>query len=172
MKTSELKPLEKNPFKSRGDAQIDAIGRSIVAFKRMMEIRPIIIDENNTILGGNKRYFALKGLGYKDVPDEWIKRVEGLTEAEKQEFIVKDNAHWGSEWDNELLKEWGVDMVEWGVEAEWGEETGDIVELPNITTTYNVNIKCDSPEQVEELKDRLGITSNSIHVERLITLLK
>jgi ParB-like chromosome segregation protein Spo0J len=172
MKISDLKPLEKNPFKSRGDAQIQAIAKSIQEFERMMTIRKIVIDENNEILGGNKRYYALKKLGYKEIPDEWIEKVEGLTEEQKREFIVKDNSHWNSEWDLELLNEWGVDLADWGVEAEWGGETGDIVELPNITTTYNVNIKCDSPEQVEELKDRLGITSNSIHVERLITLLK
>ena len=115
MKVSDLKPLEKNPFKSKGDAQIKRIAKSIQEFERMMEIRRIVIDEDNNILGGNKRYFALKKLGYKEIPDEWIERVTDLTEEQKREFIVKDNAHWGSEWDYKLLEEWKVDLNAWGV---------------------------------------------------------
>ena len=115
MKVSDLKPLEKNPFKSKGDAQIKRIAKSIQEFERMMEIRRIVIDEDNNILGGNKRYFALKKLGYKEIPDAWIEKVEGLSEEQKKEFIVKDNAHWGSEWDYKLLEEWKVDLNAWGV---------------------------------------------------------
>ena len=116
MKVSDLKPLEKNPFKSKGDEQIKKIAKSIQEFERMMEIRRIVIDEENNILGGNKRYFALKKLDYKEIPDEWIERVTDLTEEQKREFIVKDNAHWGSEWDLDILKDWNVDLDAWGVD--------------------------------------------------------
>ena len=97
MKINALIPLEKNPFKSKGDEQIRKIADSIQHFEKMMSIRPIIFDETNVILGGNKRYFALKMLGYKDIPETWAKQVTDLTEDEKREFIVKDNAHWGSD---------------------------------------------------------------------------
>jgi len=88
----------------------------------MMSIRKIIIDENNEILGGNKRFFALKKLGYKEIPNEWVEQVLDLTEEQKKEFIVKDNAHWGSEWDLDILKDWNVDLDAWGVDdIEWDE---------------------------------------------------
>lgn len=116
MQLSKLKPLENNPFKTKGDEQIKAIGKSIQDFEKMMAVRQIVYDEDFNILGGNKRYFALKMLGYKEIPDDWTKRVIGWSEEEKKEFIVKDNAHWGSEWDIDILEEWGVPIKDWGVE--------------------------------------------------------
>ena len=127
MKINELKPLEQNPFKNT-DAGIERIKQSISDFKKMMEIRKIIIDENNQIIGGNKRYFALKKLGYKEVPDAWIDKRTDLTEDEKKRFIVSDNAHFGSEWDFEMLQGWEVPDQEWGVEM---PETQEIPEFDN-----------------------------------------
>jgi len=84
----------------------------------MMELRPIIIDEGNIILGGNMRFNALKHLGYKELPVEWVKQANELTEEQKQEFIVKDNVGFGewdwdilaNEWDTEKLEEWGLEL--------------------------------------------------------------
>lgn len=121
MKIKEFKPLEKNPFKSKGDKQIEAIGNSIKSFEKMMEIRKIVIDEDNNILGGNKRFFALKRLGYKDIPKKWIDKREDLTEKQKREFIIKDNAHWGSEWDYDLLDEWNIDLEEYGLDLNYND---------------------------------------------------
>jgi hypothetical protein len=161
MKVSELKPLEKNPFKSVGDEQIKKIAKSIQEFERMMEIRRIVIDEDNNILGGNKRYFALKKLGYKEIPDAWIEKVEGLSEEQKKEFIVKDNAHWGSEWDYELLGEWNVDLDAWGVPEigfevnadEYGEDfslkDGDKEPFQQITFTF-------ADEQAVQVKNAIA----------------
>ena len=126
-----------------------------------MEIRRIVIDEDNNILGGNKRYFALKKLGYKEIPDAWIEKVEGLSEEQKKEFIVKDNAHWGSEWDYELLGEWNVDLDAWGVPEigfevnadEYGEDfslkDGDKAPFQQMTFTL-------ADEQAEQIKNAIA----------------
>ena len=157
MKISELKPLEKNPFKVKDDKQIEKIGKSISGFERMMSIRPIIIDEENIILGGNKRFFALKKLGYKEIPDTWVKREEGLTEEEKREFIVKDNAHWGSEWDYDMLQDWDVDLEDWGVDLPDFEEEEE--ELEAVEDDYEI------PDEIETdivIGDIFELSSNGL----------
>ena len=84
-----------------------------------MELRPIVIDNNNVILGGNMRFKALKHLGHKDIPDHWVKRADDLTEEQKKEFIIKDNVGFGehdwdllaNEWDALDLEKWGLDLL-------------------------------------------------------------
>ena len=159
MKITDLKPLEKNPFKSKGDEQIQQIANSIQNFEKMMSIRPIIYDEQNVILGGNKRYFALKMLGYKDIPETWAKQVTDLSEEEKREFIVKDNAHWGSVWDYEMLKEWEVDLSDWGVDVpEWGVEAEPTEQKDlsdQLKETFEVIISAVDEKQQEQIYNKL-----------------
>jgi len=116
----DINKLKVNPNNPRliKDARFKKLVQSISDFPKMMELRPIIIDDNNIILGGNMRYKALKELKYKDVPDEWIKRANELTEDEKKEFIIKDNIGFGEhdwelisvEWDSEDLIKWGLEL--------------------------------------------------------------
>jgi hypothetical protein len=81
----------------------------------MLELRPIVIDENNIVLGGNMRLKACIEAGLKDVP---VKQAKELTEDQKKEFIVKDNVGYGewdwddlaNNWDEQLLTEWGLDI--------------------------------------------------------------
>ena len=117
MKTSQLKSNPNNPRLIKDD-KFKKLCTSIEQFPKMMELRPIIIDENNIILGGNMRFNALKHLGYKELPAEWVKQASELTEEQKQEFIVKDNVGFGewdwdilaNEWDAEKLEEWGLEL--------------------------------------------------------------
>ena len=62
-------------------------------------------------------------LGYDDIPEDWVQKVEGLSEEKKREFIVKDNAHWGSEWDFDMLKDWNVDLQDFGVEVNFDDSS-------------------------------------------------
>lgn len=84
----------------------------------MLELRPIVIDENNVVLGGNMRLKACIEAGLTDVPV----KVASLTEAQKKEFIIKDNVSFGehdwdllaNEWDIQSLDDWGLDIPAFG----------------------------------------------------------
>lgn len=105
MKTSDLKQNPANPRKIT-QVQLARLQRSISDFEIMMEIRPIIFDpETGIVLGGNQRLAAIQGMGIKEIPDSWVKPIPpGMTDAEKKEFILKDNSSYG-EWDWDLLQE-------------------------------------------------------------------
>jgi len=114
LKINQLKSNEKNPRIIK-EGKFKKLVKSIKEFPEMLELRPIIIDEENIILGGNMRYKACVEAGLKEVP---VKVAKGLTEEQKQEFIVKDNVgfgEWdwdvlGNEWNNTKLGEWGMDV--------------------------------------------------------------
>jgi hypothetical protein len=86
---------------------------SLKEFPEMKLLREIVVDENNLILAGDKRVYALEELGYADAT---IKKVFNLSEAKKREFIAKDNIHNG-EWDTDVIaNQWDADQLkEWGV---------------------------------------------------------
>ena len=117
MKISEIHINPKNPRIIKDD-RFRKLCKSIQEFPKMMKLRPIIVDSEDMILGGNMRFKALKELGYKEIPDEWVKRDGELTEAEKQRFIIADNIAFGdydwdvlsNEWDKDKLIEWGIDI--------------------------------------------------------------
>ena len=114
VKISEVKTNPKNPRLIKDD-KFKKLVKSIQEFPQMLELRPIVVDENNIILGGNMRYKACKEVGLKEV---FIVKAEDLTEQQKDEFIVKDNVGFGewdwdilaNEWDTEKLDEWGLDL--------------------------------------------------------------
>ena len=99
---------------------------SVREFPEMLSLRPIVVDKDNVILGGNMRYKACKELGLKEV---YIIQATDLNDKQAQEFIVKDNVGFG-EWDwdilanafdNVELKEWGLDV--WQPEEEVSNNT-------------------------------------------------
>lgn len=111
----------------------------------MMELRPLVIDNDGMVLGGNKRLICLQNLGFEEIPNSWVKSAEDLTEDEKKRFIIADNVGFG-EWDHEVLKDWDIDMLtDWGIEL---ESIDDIDYKPNLLpeTKYD-----DVTEQ--EIKD-------------------
>ena len=124
IKLSSIKPNPNNPRIVKDDKFYKLV-ESIKQFgDKMFPLRPIVVDEKNIILGGNMRYKALKHLKYKDVPNDWIKKADELTEDEKKEFIIKDNVGFGAwdwdilfnEWDVNLLDSWGLDIPDFEAE--------------------------------------------------------
>ena len=116
LKLSQIKPNPTNPRKI-GKVEMERLVKSLQDFPEMMELREIIVDENNIILGGNMRYRALKQIGEKECI---AKIVTGLTVDQKREFIIKDNSAFGQYdmdalanlWSDLPLADWGVDLPE------------------------------------------------------------
>lgn len=114
---SKIKPNPSNPRIIKDD-RFEKLVKSIKDFPKMMELRPIIVDSNNMILGGNMRLKALNYLSYKKIPKSWIKQASDLTDKEKEQFIIKDNVgfgewNWGelqADWDVQKLEDWGLDV--------------------------------------------------------------
>jgi hypothetical protein len=121
-----IKPNEENP-RFITDAKFKKLVKSIKDFPEMLEARPLVIDEDNIVLGGNMRLKALKSAGVFEIP---VKRVVGWTEQQKREFIIKDNVGFGewdwdiiaNEWNSEQLDDWGLDLPTFALEDDFGTE--------------------------------------------------
>ena len=119
LKLSQIKPNPTNPRRI-DKVEMDRLVKSLQDFPEMLELREIIVDENNIILGGNMRYRALKQIGEKECV---TKIVTGLTLDQKREFIIKDNSSFGQYDMDALANLWSdLPLVEWGVDipADWG----------------------------------------------------
>lgn len=100
MKTNDIKLNPDNP-RNITDEALEKLKESISRDPEFMELRPIIIDKNNMVLGGNQRLKAIRALGYKEIPVNWVKKADTLTEEQYNRFILVDNAPEGmqGEWD-------------------------------------------------------------------------
>jgi hypothetical protein len=122
VKIGDIKPNTENPRTISQDKKKKLI-QSIKDFPQMLEIRPIVVDKDNVILGGNMRYQACQEAGLKEI---YIIKADDLTEEQKKEFILKDNNGYG-EWDLELLAGWDKDLLlksgfeEWQMIGIFGE---------------------------------------------------
>jgi len=114
VKINSIKTNPKNPRLIKDD-KFKKLVNSIKEFPQMLELRPIVVDENNIILGGNMRHKACIEAGLKEV---YIVQAKDLTELQKDEFIVKDNVGFGewdwdilaNEWDTDKLQDWGLSL--------------------------------------------------------------
>ena len=133
VKINAIKTNPKNPRLIKDD-KFKKLVKSIQEFPQMLELRPIVVDENNIILGGNMRYKACIEAGLKEI---YILKAEDLTEQQKDEFIVKDNVGFGewdwdilaNEWDTDKLQDWGLSLP---IDIEEIKETKDIPDIGEI----------------------------------------
>ena len=118
MKT-EIIPIKKVHLSPKNprvikDHKFRKLVQSIKEFPQMLQMRPIVVDEEMVVLGGNMRLRACLEAGLTEVP---IIRATELTEQQKKEFVIKDNSSFG-EWDWDLLaNEWDIqDLDQWGLD--------------------------------------------------------
>ncbi|MBM3417401.1 MAG: site-specific DNA-methyltransferase, partial [Bacteroidetes bacterium] len=111
---SKIKANPNNPRLIKDD-KFAKLVKSIQEFPKMLELRPIVVNDDMIVLGGNMRLKACKEAGLKEIP---IIKASELTEEQQREFIIKDNVGFGewdwdslaNEWDGELLNEWGLEV--------------------------------------------------------------
>jgi len=137
VKTKDIIPNENNPRILKDD-KFKKLVQSIKDFPEMLEIRPIVVNNEMMILGGNMRWKAIQEIGIKEIP---IIKAENLTEEQQREFLIKDNVGFGewdwdalaNDWDPEELNEWGLDVPNMDV-TELEAEEDDFEEPETIET--------------------------------------
>jgi len=155
LEINKLIPNKDNPRIIKDD-KFKKLVKSIKEFPEMLELRPIVVDEDMVILGGNMRHKACIEAGLTEVP---IKIAKGLTEEQKQEFIVKDNVGFGEwEWDI-LANEWNsVQITEWGLDV-WKNEDDkepDFSDMSDeISEEYKIEVELTSEKEQEQVYNDL-----------------
>ena len=169
VKISNVKGNPDNPRIIKND-KFKKLVKSIQEFPEMLKLRPIVVDEDMMVLGGNMRLKASKDAGLKEV---WIEVAEGLTEEQKKEFIVKDNVGFGewewdmlaNEWDSVQLAEWGLDV--WENEDDKEPEAG-LIEDDEIPEVKESIVKRGDIWKLGEHRVMCGDSTSSDDVEKLM----
>jgi ParB-like chromosome segregation protein Spo0J len=124
----KIQQLKQNPNNPRliKDDKFALLVKSVQEFREMLATRPIVVNKDYVILGGNMRYRACKEAGLKEVPIVMV----DWDEEKQKEFVIKDNVGFGewdwdilaNEWDATQLEEWGLDVWQPEEESEEKEE--------------------------------------------------
>jgi hypothetical protein len=172
MRIQDIKPNPENPRIIK-DHKFKQLVESIKSFPQMLELRPIVIDENNVVLGGNMRLKACIEAGLTDVS---VVQAKDLTDLQKKEFIVKDNVGYGewdwddlaNNWDEQLLTEWGLDIPNFQTDtfADLNKE----LSLDDVTDSMLINLKYTEEEYyiVKEALSKIASTPEQA-IWKLIT---
>lgn len=194
---ARLKLNEANPRQIR-DSRFTALVNSLLIFPKMLEMRPIVCDDDMTILAGNMRHRALldiaqmgeqEALSRLERVNGWDKRTEsekealksfwgrwfdkptacmakasGLSDEEKREFIIKDNASFGewdwdmltSQWDAAELRDWGVDFPPEWAKSESVQENKNENKGIEIASRFVLEVNCDDENSLQSLYEELN----------------
>ena len=134
----QVKENPDNPRTIKG-FQFEKLVNSIKEFPKMMEVRPIIVDENMIVQGGNMRLKAHKHIGHSEI---WVDDMEGWTEEEKKEFVIKDNVSFGN-WDYDVLsQDYELDtLADYGLNVLYFEESDKVDEKEKGEIVRDMDLK-------------------------------
>jgi hypothetical protein len=161
-KTVKISDVKVNPNNPRliKDDKFKKLVQSVKDFPEMLNIRPIVVNKDMIILGGNMRFKACKEAGLKEVPII----ITDLTEEQQKEFLIKDNVSGGewdwdilaNEWDAEEITSWGLDLPIFDLEPSYDDLIGDEKNKP---ATMKITFKTveqlqEAENDIQELIDR------------------
>ena len=150
--TTKLTDIKSNPNNPRiiKDDKFKKLVASIKEFPQMLSLRPIVVNDDMIVLGGNMRLKACKEAGLKEVP---VIKASDLNEDQQKQFIIKDNVGYG-EWDWDMLaNEWDAeDLVEWGLDV-WKAPT---------EVDYSI---LDEEDLADQLSDMTNGVKKAIQIE-------
>jgi hypothetical protein len=164
---SKVRPNSDNPRYIK-DEKFKKLVQSLRDFPEMANVRPIVVNTEMVVLGGNMRLKAMQEAGWSEVPVQ----VVDWSEEKQREFIIKDNVGFGewdwdelaNTWETEELTEWGLDVWQPEEEAEPAEQkdlSGDLKE------TFEVIIQCGNEEEQEAAYEKL---TKEGYICRVLTL--
>jgi ParB-like chromosome segregation protein Spo0J len=154
VKIGSVKGNSRNPRFIR-DEKFKKLVASLVEFPEMATLRPLVVDENMTVLGGNMRLKAMQELKWKEVP---IIIAKGLTDAQKDEFVIKDNVGYGdwnweqlaNEWDAEELTRWGLEIPGFDF-----SDANEEIDIDSLDTEMVIKLKY-TEEECQLVKEQLS----------------
>lgn len=156
LKISEIKLNPENPRFIKDD-KFKKLVNSIKEFPEMLKIRPIVVNSDMVILGGNMRFKACKDAGLDEIP---VIVANGLTVDQQREFLIKDNVS-GGEWDWNALQNWDADELN-----EWGLDLPDLKETEKLSLLEFESIYYEPKNKPEiELKDCLNLEKFNKKIE-------
>jgi hypothetical protein len=161
VKISEVKANPNNPRIIKDD-KFAKLVKSITDFPQMLNLRPIVVNDDMIVLGGNMRLKACKEAGLKEVP---IIKASELTEQQQKEFIVKDNVGYGewdwddlaNNWESEELNEWGLNVPQFEAPVDYSildsiDLTNELSEMTNgVKKAIQIEFEAEHYEEASEL---------------------
>ena len=151
MQTLPIGKIKANPNNPRTikDDKFFKLVQSLKDLPEMAKVRPVVVNQDMVVLGGNMRLKAMKEAGWKEAPVEIV----DWDEEKQRQFIIKDNVGFGewdwemlaNEWNAEQLDDWGLTLPIFDTEPSGGELIGDDKNKP-----ATMKITFDSPEQLQQ----------------------
>lgn len=160
-----IKPNPNNPRIIK-DEKFQKLVQSIRNFPEMLEARPIVVNQDMVVLGGNMRLKAIQEVGLKEVPVEIV----DWDEAKQAEFTIKDNVNFG-DWDYDALaNDWEqVDLADWGMDV-WQQPVEVDYSMLDDEGESDIQTKLD--EMVGGVKRGILIEFEPEHFDEATALIK